>query len=101
VSNIVDISYSVPEKELQGRRCMKDMETGKTWLEEKSPVLPVVDLVSTVSESVVGHAAGMRDHCARHDVVPTAELKGLPVGPPKHEPDRKAIRQELIKQYYR
>jgi hypothetical protein len=36
------------------------------------------DFVSPIDGSVVRGRAGMRDHCARHDVVPTAELAGLP-----------------------
>lgn len=63
------------------------------------PDLP--DFVSPIDGKTYSGRAGMREHCARHDVVPTAELKGLPIGPPKYEPDRKAIRQELIRQYYR
>ena len=59
------------------------------------------DFVSPIDGSVVRGRAGMRDHCARHGVVPTAELKGLPIGPPPVTPDRAAIRQELIKQYYK
>jgi hypothetical protein len=63
------------------------------------PDLP--DFVSPIDGKVYSGRAGMRDHCARHDVVPTAELKGLPIGPPAYQPDRKAIRQELVRQYYK
>lgn len=63
------------------------------------PDLP--DFVSPIDGKTYSGRAGMRDHCARHDVVPTADLKGLPITPPRYQPDRKAIRQELIKQYYR
>jgi hypothetical protein len=42
----------------------------------------------------------MREHCAKHNVVPTADLKGLPTTPPRVEPDRAAIKQELIRQLY-
>jgi hypothetical protein len=63
------------------------------------PDLP--DFISPIDGKVVRGRAGMRDHCARHDVVPTADLKGLPVGRPQYQPDRNAIRQELIKQYYK
>jgi hypothetical protein len=63
------------------------------------PDLP--DFVSPIDGKVYSGRAGMRDHCARHSVVPTADLKGLPVGPQQRQPDRTAIRQELIKQYYK
>jgi hypothetical protein len=36
------------------------------------------DFRSPIDGSIVRGRAGMRDHCARHDVVPTAELAGLP-----------------------
>lgn len=36
------------------------------------------DFVSPIDGTVVHGRAGMRDHCARHNVVPTADLKGLP-----------------------
>jgi hypothetical protein len=39
------------------------------------------DFVSPIDGSVVHGRAGMRDHCARHNVVPTAELAGLPPKP--------------------
>jgi hypothetical protein len=63
------------------------------------PDLP--DFVSPIDGKTYSGRAGLRDHCARHDVVPTAELKGLPVGPPQHQPDRAAIREQLVKQYYK
>ena len=59
------------------------------------------DFVSPIDGSVVSGRVGLREHCKRHDVVPTAELKGLPVGRPQHQPDRAAIREQLIKQYYK
>jgi hypothetical protein len=63
------------------------------------PDLP--DFVSPIDGKVYSGRAGMRNHCARHDVVPTADLKGLPIGPPQHQPDRTAIREELKKLYYK
>ena len=39
------------------------------------------DFVSPIDGSVVHGRAGLRDHCARHDVVPSAELAGLPPKP--------------------
>ena len=59
------------------------------------------DFVSPIDGKTYSGRAGMRDHCARHDVVPTADLKGLPVGHQPVAPDRAGIRQELIKQLYK
>ena len=45
-------------------------------------VMPdVPDFVSPIDGTVVSGRAGLRDHCARHNVVPTAELAGLPPKP--------------------
>lgn len=56
------------------------------------------DFVSPIDHTVVHGRAGMRDHCARHNVVPTADLKGLPPMTMNREykPDRKAIREKII-----
>lgn len=40
------------------------------------PDLP--DFVSPIDGKTYSGRAGMREHCAKHDVVPTADLKGLP-----------------------
>jgi hypothetical protein len=40
------------------------------------PDLP--DFVSPIDGKLYSGRAGLRDHCARHNVVPTADLKGLP-----------------------
>lgn len=39
------------------------------------------DFVSPIDGTIVKGRSGLRDHCARHDVVPTAELSGLPPKP--------------------
>ena len=39
------------------------------------------DFVSPIDGSVVHGRAGLRDHCARHNVVPTVDLEGLPPKP--------------------
>ena len=39
------------------------------------------DFVSPIDGSLVSGRAGLRDHCARHNVVPTADLAGLPPKP--------------------
>lgn len=41
------------------------------------PDLP--DFVSPIDGRSYSGRAGMREHCSRHNVVPNAELKGLPV----------------------
>jgi hypothetical protein len=61
-------------------------------------VIPdVPDFVSPIDKTVVRGRAGIRDHCARHDVVPTQELAGLPYGPQPVLPDRNQIRQDIIR----
>lgn len=39
----------------------------------------IPDFVSPIDGSVVSGRAGLREHCLKHNVVPTAELKGLPM----------------------
>ena len=58
----------------------------KAELSEARPSAPTIlgdlpDFVSPIDGSVVSGRAGLREHCRRHDVVPTAELKGLPLKP--------------------
>jgi hypothetical protein len=65
-----------------------------------APDLP--DFVSPIDGTVVRGRRGMREHCLRHDVVPTQELVGLPTLPAvsewKHtKHDRESIRQELAR----
>ena len=38
----------------------------------------IPDFVSTIDGTVVRGRSGLRDHCARHNVTPMEELKGLP-----------------------
>lgn len=59
------------------------------------------DFVSPIDGKTYSGRAGLRDHCARHNVVPTADLKGLPTTPPRYEPDRAAIREVIANQYYK
>ena len=61
----------------------------------------VDSFVSPIDGSVVRGRAGLREHCKKHNVVPTADLKGLPVGRPSYEPDRAAIRESLKRQFYK
>jgi hypothetical protein len=53
------------------------------------------DFVSPIDGTVVHGRAGMREHCARHNVVPTADLVGLPFVPPEHKPDKREIRETI------
>lgn len=55
------------------------------------------DFVSPIDRTVVRGRAGIRDHCARYDVVPTQELAGLPMGVQPVAPDRKQIREDIIR----
>lgn len=61
------------------------------------------DFVSPIDGTVVRGRAGMREHCKRHDVVPTADLQGLPVKKVSgnYVPDRTAIRETIRKQLYK
>jgi hypothetical protein len=61
------------------------------------------DFVSPIDGKLYSGRAGLRDHCARHNVVPTADLTGLPPKPvqQQYQPDRAAIRESIRKQLYR
>ena len=65
------------------------------------PDLP--EFRSPIDGKLYSGRAGLRDHCARHNVVPTAELKGLPPKPAiqQYTPDRAAIREVLKRQFYK
>ena len=54
------------------------------------------DFVSPIDGSVVSGRAGLREHCRKHNVVPTAELKGLPTLVPQRTPDRRQVREAVI-----
>jgi len=61
-------------------------EKGVDLLPDSSGTAPMVfgdipDFVSTIDGSVVRGRAGLRDHCARHGVVPMQEVQGLPPKP--------------------
>lgn len=57
------------------------------------PDLP--DFVSPIDGTVVHGRTGLRDHCARHNVIPTAELKGLPTRYTPPPTDRNAVRRTI------
>lgn len=51
--------------------------------------------VSPIDGSVVSGRVALREHCKKHGVVPTAELKGLPPKPAQHSaPPSEAYRQQ-------
>lgn len=61
------------------------------------------DFVSPIDGKTYSGRAGMREHCARHDVIPTADLKGLPFRTMnrEHSPDRAGTREEIRRQLYK
>ena len=61
------------------------------------------DFVSPIDGTLVSGRAGMREHCRKHDVVPTADLAGLPpkLANTEYVPDRAAIREAVRRQIYR
>lgn len=75
----------------------------------KAPTV-VADLpafVSPIDGKTYSGRAGMRDHCARHDVVPTADLAGLPPKPmvntnfdPRYREETKRTIAEIINSRY-
>ena len=62
------------------------------------------DFVSPIDGSVVRGRAGIRDHCARHNVVPTRDLDGLPHRAPEVRLSKSErtedIRRTLIQKGY-
>jgi len=64
----------------------------------------IPDFVSPIDGEVVSGRRALREHCARHDVVPTQELKGLPEARPGYtqtRQDREQIRQLVARQIYK
>jgi hypothetical protein len=78
-------------------------EVGADYVAEPRSPFPHVrgdlpDFVSPIDGKTYSGRAGLREHCKLHDVVPTADLKGLP---PKqavqpYTPDKAAIRDTII-----
>ena len=60
---------TIPERDARGRVI--------------APDLP--DFVSPIDGKTYSGRAGLREHCAKHDVVPTADLAGLPPLPRQRE----------------
>lgn len=80
----------------------------KAELDQQEASAPVIrgdipDFVSPIDGSVVSGRAGLREHCRRHDVVPTAELAGLPPKPfvnltasPEHREQTRQVIADVI-----
>jgi hypothetical protein len=68
------------------------------------PDLP--DFVSPIDGKLYSGRAGLREHCRRHDVVPNAELKGLPTlqtnsdfrSPAERKADAAHRKEQIIRQ---
>lgn len=62
------------------------------------------DFISPIDGTIVRGRAGIRDHCARHNVVPTRDLVGLPHRPPEVKLSRSEriedIRRAMIQKGY-
>lgn len=59
------------------------------------------DFVSPIDGKTYSGRTGLREHCARHDVVPNAELKGLPTltaSSDQRSPEQKRASAEHRKQ---
>jgi hypothetical protein len=83
---------------IDGKSYEKGSEPGQTRSGMGPGIIPDVPyFISPIDQTVVKGRAGIRDHCARHNVVPTQELKGLPLRPPEVLPDRNQIRQDIIR----
>jgi hypothetical protein len=56
------------------------------------------DFVSPIDGKTYSGRVGLREHCRLHNVVPTADLQGLPPKPAvaPYVPDRAAIRERVV-----
>ena len=61
------------------------------------PDLP--DFVSPIDGKRYSGRAGLREHCATHNVVPVADLAGLPPKPAHHVPERSRQQVAADKQH--
>jgi hypothetical protein len=67
--------------QIDGRLYDKDSLCGSGASGAPAILGDLPDFVSPIDGQVVSGRAGLRDHCRRHGVVPTEELKGLPPKP--------------------
>ena len=58
---------------------------------------------SPIDGQLVSGRAGLREHCKKHGVVPTADLKGLPFkqAVQEYQPDRAGIRDAIRRAVYK
>jgi hypothetical protein len=63
------------------------------------PDLP--DFISPIDGKSYSGRTGLRDHCARHDVVPTADLSGLPLHVPVKQPSKNEIKEKILEYVHR
>jgi len=63
----------------------------------------IPDFVSPIDGQLVSGRAGLREHCKKHGVVPTADLKGLPFkqAVQEYQPDRAGIRDAIRRAVYK
>ena len=69
------------------------------WILDKAEAMPswamYLILLSPIDGQLVSGRAGLREHCKKHGVVPTAELKGLPPKQAQYSaPPSEAYRQQ-------
>jgi hypothetical protein len=91
----------------------KGTEPGTSGIGTGPSILPdLPDFVSPIDGRSYSGRTGLREHCRRHDVVPNADLKGLPtytVGADTRRPeevrrDKQARKEQIIRlvnQHYR
>jgi hypothetical protein len=58
------------------------------------------DFVSPIDGKVVSGRAQLREHCKVHDVIPTADLAGMP-NQLQSAPDREGVREALKRAVYK
>lgn len=84
--------------QVNGKLVPKDEYYASSGYATILPDLP--DFVSPIDGKVYSGRAGLREHCRLHDVVPTADLRGLPpkLAQTPYVVDRAAIREKLIQE---
>jgi hypothetical protein len=87
----IQIDGVLYEKGTEPRR--ESVAYGPTIIRDIEP------FISPIDRTVVSSRSGIRDHCARHNVVQTDELKGMK--PPSHQPKPAEVRQAIVDTMYR
>ena len=81
-----------------------DIPDGAGELRKSASVMGDLEsFVSPIDGSVVSGRAGLREHCRKHSVVPTADLKGLPFKQANqpYQPDSAGIRDAIRRAVYK